>query len=274
MNIGNLVNLYINKGYDLADAMAKVSQDIILLKISKSSLNHNVTIKGGVVMHDISKDKRRATRDIDFDFIKYSLGDESIKQFIKKLNEVNDGVTISISDNIEELHHQDYDGKRVYISLMDSSNYRIDTKIDIGVHKDCDIEQEAYCFALDVINESAKLFINSKEQIFAEKLKSLLRFSFTSTRYKDIFDFYYLIEYGNLDKAKLENYINKIIFSDNLLKINDFEDINKLLVRLLNNKRFISNLDNIKNNWLDIPLKEVTDSILNFMEEFEKIIIN
>ena len=29
MNIGNLVNLYINKGYDLADAMAKVSQDII-----------------------------------------------------------------------------------------------------------------------------------------------------------------------------------------------------------------------------------------------------
>ena len=45
-------------------------------------------------------------------------------------------------------------------------------------------------------------------------------------------------------------------------------------MRLLNNKRFISNLDNIKNNWLDIPLKEVTDSILNFMEEFEKIIIN
>lgn len=84
MNIGKLVDLYVNKGYELADAVAKVSQDIILLKISKSSLNRNVTIKGGVVMHNISKDKRRATRDMDFDFIKYSLGDESIKQFIEK----------------------------------------------------------------------------------------------------------------------------------------------------------------------------------------------
>ena len=73
MDIGKLVDLYVISGYELADAIAKVSQDIILLKISKSSLNHNVTIKGGVVMHSISKDKRRATRDMDFDFIKYSL---------------------------------------------------------------------------------------------------------------------------------------------------------------------------------------------------------
>ena len=30
----------------------------------------NVRIKGGVVMHSISNDKHRATRDIDLDFIK------------------------------------------------------------------------------------------------------------------------------------------------------------------------------------------------------------
>lgn len=157
MDIGKLVDLYVNKDYELADAIAKVSQDIILLKISKSPLNRNVTIKGGVVMHDISKDKRRATRDMDFDFIKYSLGDESIKQFIEKLNKVNDGISITINGNIEELHHQDYDGKRVYITLIDSNNYRIDSKLDIGVHKDFDIEQEEYCFDLDTINESATL---------------------------------------------------------------------------------------------------------------------
>ena len=124
MNLGELVNLYIKEGYEQADAIAKVSQDIILLKISKSSLNKNVTIKGGVVMHSISKDKRRATRDMDFDFIKYSLGDDSIKEFIKKLDDVKDGVSISINGNIEELHHQDYDGKRVYITLTDRTNKR------------------------------------------------------------------------------------------------------------------------------------------------------
>ena len=42
-------------------------------KISKSKMNKNVTIKGGVVMYGLSNDKRRATRDLDLDFIKYSL---------------------------------------------------------------------------------------------------------------------------------------------------------------------------------------------------------
>lgn len=52
-------------GYKTPDAITKVGQDIVLSKISKSPYIHNVTIKGGVVMHNISRDKRRATRDID-----------------------------------------------------------------------------------------------------------------------------------------------------------------------------------------------------------------
>ena len=273
MNLGELVNLYIKDGYEQADAIAKVSQDIVLLKISKSSLNKNVTIKGGVVMHSISKDKRRATRDMDFDFIKYSLGDDSIKEFIKKLDDVNDGVSISINGNIEELHHQDYDGKRVHITLIDKNNYRIDSKLDIGVQKDFDIEQEEYCFDLNVIKESATLFINSKEQIFAEKLKSLIRFAYTSTRYKDVYDFYYLINYGNLDKEKLKKYIYKIIFDDKIIKAENFYDIYKMLNQIFNNKRFISNLNNIKTNWLDIPSDNVTKSIIDYISEFIEVMV-
>lgn len=53
------------EGYTRANAIAKVCQDIILKEISKSPYFRNVTIKGGVVMHSISNDKRRATRDID-----------------------------------------------------------------------------------------------------------------------------------------------------------------------------------------------------------------
>lgn len=273
MDIGKLVNLYVNNGYELTDAMAKVSQDIILLKISRSSLSHNVTIKGGVVMHNISKNKRRATRDVDFDFIKYSLDDKSIINFIKKLDKVDDGVKIIITGKIEELHHQDYSGKRVYITLIDEKNYRVNSKLDIGVHKDFDIEQEEYCFDLDVINDSATLFINSKEQMFTEKLKSLLRFAYISTRYKDISDFYYLIKYGDLNKNKLEEYINKIIFRDSTLKVNTFEDIYQILKSLFSNKRFVSNLSNVKVNWLDISSEKIISCILEYIKEFAKISI-
>lgn len=273
MHITNLVDLYIKDGYEQVSALAKVSQDIILLKISKSSLSKNITIKGGVVMHNISKDKRRATRDIDFDFIKYSLDDESIIEFIKKINKINDGINITINGEIEKLHHQDYDGKRVNITIIDENEYRIDTKLDIGVHKDFDIAQEEYCFDLSTINENVTLLINSNEQIFTEKLKSLLKFAYTSTRYKDIFDLYYLIKFGNLNFKKLEKYIAKIIFNDSVIKVNNFEDIQKKLKLLFSNKRYTSNLNNIKVNWLDIPVDDVISCILDYLEKYIKLAV-
>ena len=171
MDLYDLIQKYEKMGYNDIDAAAKVAQDIILLKISENKFNENVTIKGGVVMHSISNDLRRATRDLDLDFIKYSLDDKSIKQFIDKLSDKND-IKITIVGRITELKHQDYSGKRVMIKIKDKTGYEINTKIDIGVHKDFEIEQEEYCFNLDVFNESVNLLINSKEQIFTEKMKT------------------------------------------------------------------------------------------------------
>lgn len=158
MNLNNLIQKYIINGYEEPDAVAKVCQDVILLKLDKSNFKNHITIKGGVVMHSISKDKRRATRDMDLDFIKYSLDDEHIKGFIDKLNNVNDGVKINVIGDITKLHHQDYDGKRVNISLIDNYENIINSKLDIGVHKEFDIEQDEYCFDMNIINEVCKSF--------------------------------------------------------------------------------------------------------------------
>ena len=72
------------EGYIDDNAEAKVCQDVVLQAISESTLSGNVTIKGGVVMRNISKNARRATQDMDIDFIRYSLADDSIRLFIKK----------------------------------------------------------------------------------------------------------------------------------------------------------------------------------------------
>ena len=208
MNLSKSVEQYIQIGYKKDDAISKVAQDIILLKISKSNFSEYITIKGGVVMHSISRDNRRATRDLDMDFIKYSLEDNSIIRFIEELSNVDDGIKIKIDGEIKELHHQDYDGKRVNIELFDKYGNKLKTKLDIGVHKLLDIKQDEYCFDLSIINKNANLLINSKEQIFVEKIKSLLKLGFRSTRYKDLFDFYYLISKTELDKEKLMNCFN------------------------------------------------------------------
>lgn len=54
MNINIIFNNYLASGYSNLNAISKTCQDIILSQISNSSLNKNVTIKGGVVMMAIS----------------------------------------------------------------------------------------------------------------------------------------------------------------------------------------------------------------------------
>lgn len=121
-------------GYRDENAEAKVCQDIVLKALSASSLSRNVTIKGGVVMRSISRDARRATLDMDIDFIRYSLSDESIRQFIKRLNCLED-IQIRQTGTITELKQQDYHGKRVYVIISDDSGDVIESKLDLGVHK-------------------------------------------------------------------------------------------------------------------------------------------
>ncbi|MBQ2872645.1 MAG: nucleotidyl transferase AbiEii/AbiGii toxin family protein [Bacilli bacterium] len=271
MNLSELIQKYIENGYDEPDAMAKVCQDVILLKIDKSGLREHITIKGGVVMHSISKDMRRATRDMDMDFIKYSLDDISIKEFVSKLNNVDDGIIIDIVGNITKLHHQDYDGKRVNIKVSDMYGNIIDSKLDIGVHKEFDIKQDDYYFDLTIINKSTSLLINSKEQIFVEKLKSLLKFGIRSTRYKDVFDFYYLISYEKLNKEKLLKYMKILIFKDSLMEENNIEDVVKRITSVLNNSRYKNMLSVAENNWLQIPAEEVINEILMYFESLKHI---
>lgn len=265
MNLEEMIDKYVNAGYEQIDAEAKVYQDIILIKIANSTFSKSITIKGGIIMHNLSNDVRRATRDIDIDFIKYSLEDNSIRNFIDRISNLNDDITIDIIGRIKPLHQQDYDGKRVNITITDANGYIINTKLDIGVHKMFDIEQEEYCFTFDAINKTVVLLVNSKEQVFVEKLKSLLKFGVLSTRYKDIFDFYYLINMTILDKEKILEYISNLIFNDGNLKVNSLDEILKRLNSIFSNERYLENLQRPKNNWLDKPVNDVVDNIMDFL---------
>ena len=131
MNLSDIVKTYLDDGYANASAISKMCQDVILLKIKNSTLTKNIAIKGGVVLMALSKDKRRATQDLDVDFIKYSLNDESISAFINKLSDSN--VKVKITLPMKKLNHQDYEGKRVFIELSDKFGNKYSAKLDIGV---------------------------------------------------------------------------------------------------------------------------------------------
>ncbi len=234
-------------------------------------MNKNATIKGGVVMYGLYNDKRRTTRDLDLDFIKYSLADESIKAFIDTLNLVDDGIKVYIDGDIQKLHHQDYNGKRVNVILRDENDFSVSAKLDIGVHKNFDIKQDEYCFNLEAINESATLVINSKEQIICEKLKSLLRFGIRTTRYKDLFDIYYLINNTEVNKEELLKITDTLIIQDTTMRENNTYDIINNLNITLNNNIFKQSLRDARNNWLGISVEEVIDNVINYFKFMEAV---
>lgn len=119
INIKDAMDDFIMQGYSDENAKARVCQDIILMAIANSSLARNVTIKGGVVMRSLSGNARRATQDMDIDFIRYSLSNESIDAFINRINCI-DGIDITRIGEIEELSQQDYNGKRVFVKIKNA----------------------------------------------------------------------------------------------------------------------------------------------------------
>ena len=225
--------------------------------------SRNVTIKGGVVMRSLTGNVRRATQDMDLDFIRYSLSESSIREFIEKLNCL-DGITITIAGDIEELSQQEYRGKRVYVTLADDTGHSFFSKIDLGVHKQIQIEQDEYCFDVCLDDVGVSLLINSKEQIFTEKLKSLLRFGPLSTRYKDIFDLCYLADY--VEQTRLYQCMDTYIFRDPGMREIDMSDVINRVNRTFSNRLYRRNIERAGSaNWIGIEIPAVFEKIKAFL---------
>ena len=266
INILELSNKVKEEGYNEEQAEAKLCQDIILLLLSKSRFKNNITIKGGVVMRSLSKDARRATLDLDLDLIHFPLNNKGIKEIITALNNI-DGIKIRIVKPIEKLKHQDYDGKRAYVEIDDSFGNSLTSKIDIGVHKYIEIEQAEYCFDIAASDEGVSLLINTKEQMFVEKLKSLLKFGPLSTRFKDIYDMYYLSK--TINTVKLNKCVETFIFNDPKLKVKNANDISKSLEQTFKNQAYIINLNNSNKNWVGISNEKAFNTIINTIKKIE-----
>ena len=149
--------------------------------------------------------------------------------------------------------------------MKDDTGHSFSSKIDLGVHKNVQIEQDEYCFDVCMDDEGASLLINSKEQIFTEKLRSLLRFGPLSTRYKDIFDLCYLIDY--VDQERLKVCLRTYIFQDPQMRENNINEVRSRVKRTFQNRLYRSNVQNAdKSNWLRIKASIVFQRITEFLE--------
>ena len=259
-----MMDEYSEEGLARTLAASRVCQDIVLKALADGPLSHNVTIKGGVVMRSLTNNNRRSTSDIDLDFIHYSLDDVAIREFVKKLNCIK-GVQIEMSGDIKELKHQDYHGKSIEIAISDNYGYTVRSKIDIGVHKHLEIEQEEYCFDVCMDDEGVTLLKNTYEQSFVEKLRPLLKFGANSRRYKDIYDMYYLRTVVSKDKMK--ELMEILIFRDSEMFENSVDDIIKRLKGTFKDEKYLKRVSESRQRWMDNEIHEISNGIVDYIME-------
>ena len=216
------------------------------------------------IMSHVTNDIRRSTMDMDIAFVHRSISDLSIVRFVKRLNCLPK-IRISMFGTIGELLHEDYRGKRLYLDITDGSiPSPIRTKLDIGVHNHGDIEQVDFLFSLSDGTESADLFANPNEQIFTEKLLSLLRHRRLSRRPKDVFDLYYLCD--NVDVPKLRNCLDSLIFSNRRVSPTNIGEVIAVLSDVFASRQFMRRLESARANWLQIDPVNATERIMRFLE--------
>lgn len=219
-------------------------------------------------MFNLTQNSRRATRDIDFDFICYSIEEDSINAFINKLNQKNDGLLVTKAGPIKQLHQEDYRGVRIHVAIKDANNDALQLKMDIGVHTHLEISQRNAAFSFFNKEKTVFLQVNPPEQIFAEKIMSLGRLGAISTRYKDLYDMYYLSSKIGLNKEELSS-ILKSFFNKTIKGPRDFDSLRKSIQSTLNNEMFKKEAINITNKWLDADYEEVKTEILKTLSELK-----
>ena len=262
MDFHKLHEQLVAKGYNDDTADAKIAHDIVLKAVNAAGFHDNLTVKGGVVMSGITDLVRRATMDMDVDFLHYSISNASVRHFIAILNRVSD-CRIQIAGPIVELKHQDYHGKRLFLKITDAQKVCVKTKLDIGVHTWSDVQQADFDFKIITDTSSVTLQINPKEQIFVEKLKSLLRIGPASTRFKDVYDMYYLRT--RIRKTILRKLLQTYIFEDAKLRETDMAGIIFRLNRIFKDKGFLKGLKDPTFAWIDVPANDATKAITDYI---------
>ena len=257
-------------------------QEEFLRRLSKSSLDDYLVLKGGLFIYTLTNFESRATVDVDFLLRGYDNSIDEVKELINKVIETstgNDYIKMK-AQSFEEISPQrKYHGVSVQI-MCQIKNVRIPFNVDMGIGdvivpsaQKRKIQTQLPGFDSPTINTY------SLESTIAEKLDAILqRFELTS-RMKDFYDIYYLSKTFEFDGTRLQTAIIKTLQRRGT---SYNKDSFKRIVALSNDeemqKRWKHFLKNIGDSTLDFSdvladiqafLEPVFDAIVN-VEEWEK----
>lgn len=205
----------------------------VLMRLEKSKYRDNIILKGGVLLSSIIGEDLRTTKDIDATLKSLPLNIVSIRNIFEEILsiDIDDNVTFEIA-NIKDIRLEDeYGGFRINVKgTLD----KIRTNFFIEITTGDIITPREIKYKYNSIFEDKKINIMAYtiETIIAEKFESIISKNITTTRAKDFYDLYMLmnkhkndINNRNIVKA-IENTFNK---RNTEFNIDNFKEIVEIL---------------------------------------------
>ncbi len=237
----------------------------VLMRLEKSEYKDNIILKGGVLLSSIIGNDLRTTKDIDATLKGLPLTIEMVEEIFKEI------LSIDIKDNvyfelvsIKDIRITDeYGGFRLNIK---GTFYKIRTNFFIEVTTGDIITPREIKYKYSSIFEDKKINIMAYtiETIIAEKFESIISKNITTTRAKDFYDLYMLIDNH---KDEIDNGILKRAVINTFNKRNTTYDINLFRETL----EILESSDTLKNVFMDYQSKLVYPQKVEYKKTIEAL---
>lgn len=237
----------------------------VLMRLEKSEYKDNIILKGGVLLSSIIGNDLRTTKDIDATLKGLPLTIEMVEEIFKEI------LSIDIKDNvyfelvsIKDIRITDeYGGFRLNIK---GTFYKIRTNFFIEVTTGDIITPREIKYKYSSIFEDKKINIMAYtiETIIAEKFESIISKNITTTRAKDFYDLYMLIDNH---KDEIDNGVLKRAVINTFNKRNTTYDINLFRETL----EILESSDTLKNVFIDYQSKLVYPQKVEYKKTIEAL---
>ena len=265
-----LLNLAKASKRDFNAVLLQYFQERFLYRLSVSSYRNNFILKGALLFLVYNMPQNRPTKDIDFLGLSITNDEESLLKVIRKITEikVKDGVSFDIDSLTSEVikENADYQGVRIYCEAI-MGQVRKRFRFDIGFGDIIVPHPLTIDFPTLLPNFSApQLLVYSPESAIAEKLESITKLNFFTSRMKDFYDIYYLANNYMFKPNLLQDAIETTFKNRGTdLKAHKILYDEKFKADSEKQQQWMAFLNRSKIN-IDLSFREIIDFIENFIE--------
>ena len=244
----------------------------VLMRLEKSKYKDNIILKGGVLLSSIIGEDLRTTKDMDTTLKSLPLNIDSIKNIFGNILsiDINDNVNFEIA-SIKDIRLEDeYGGFRINVK---GTFDKIRTNFFIEITTGDIITPREIEYQYNSIFEDKKINIMAYtvETVIAEKFNSIISRNITSTRAKDFYDVYMLMNENNINNENLIKAIKNTFNNRNTeYNINRFKEIIELLKESNSLKQVYFNYQNKLEYTKKVSFEDTIDAIIKIVNILEE----